>query len=61
MENNDDTTKERKKFEKGALVTTLLGTVSQRLGFDKTLDLGRYVLYLDFHYETRYASFHPSE
>ncbi|KDR19047.1 multiple inositol polyphosphate phosphatase 1-like isoform X3 [Zootermopsis nevadensis] len=39
VESNKDTTKEMKNFEGGALVTTLLGTVSSRLGFDKTLDI----------------------
>jgi hypothetical protein len=42
VESNDDTTKEMKKFEDGSLVTTLVGTVSQRLGFDKTLDIGKH-------------------
>jgi hypothetical protein len=40
VDDNKDTTKEKKAFEDGSLVTTLLGTVSGRLGFDETLDLG---------------------
>jgi hypothetical protein len=46
VESNKDTTKEMKKFEEGASVTTLLGSVSQRLGFSKTLDIGMYILHL---------------
>jgi hypothetical protein len=48
VESNKDTTKEKKKFEKGSTVTTLVGSVSKRLGFSKTLDLGMYILHLEF-------------
>ncbi|PNF38918.1 hypothetical protein B7P43_G07444 [Cryptotermes secundus] len=39
VEENKDTTKQMKKFEDGSTVTTLVGSVSKRLGFSKTLDL----------------------
>jgi hypothetical protein len=42
VESDDDTTKEMTKFEEGSLMTILIGTVSNRLGFDKTLTLGMY-------------------
>lgn len=48
VEENKDTTKEMKKFEDGSTVTTLVGSVSKRLGFSKTLDLGTYILHLEF-------------
>jgi hypothetical protein len=48
VESNKDTTKQMKAFEQGSTVTTLMGTVSKRLGFSKTLDLGMYVLHLEF-------------
>jgi hypothetical protein len=40
VESNKDTTKQMKKFKESSTVTTLIGSVSQRLGFSKTLDIG---------------------
>jgi hypothetical protein len=47
VESNKATTKQMKNFEKGSTVTTLIGSVSKRLGFSKTLDLGKYILHLE--------------
>ena len=40
------------KFEEGSLMTTLLGTVSRRLGFEKTLKIGMYTLQHEVHNQT---------
>jgi hypothetical protein len=52
VESEGDTTKEMEKFEDGSLMTTLLGTVSRRLGFEKTLEIGMYTLQHEVHNQT---------
>jgi hypothetical protein len=52
VESSKDTTKQMKKFKDGATVTTLIGTVSRRLGFSKTLDIGMYILHLELSHTT---------
>jgi hypothetical protein len=48
VESNRDTTmKQMQKFEHGSTVTTLMGSVSKKLGFSKTLELGMYILHLE--------------
>jgi hypothetical protein len=53
VESSKDTTKQMKKFKEGATVTTLIGSVSKRLGFSKTLDIGTCIPFLELSHTSK--------